>query len=69
MTVQSRSYSTLKAHGIPIDDLLAVSKLWIEAREKGFFTPEKKARLRDTSVRHELSLDAKGTYELRELPL
>ena len=69
VTVQSRSYSTLKAHGIPIDDLLAVSKLWIEAREKGFFTPEKKARLRDTSVRHELSLDAKGNYELRELPL
>ena len=69
VTVQSRGYGTLKALGIPVDDLLSVSRCWLEAREKGFFTPEMKARLRDTSVRHELHVDGRGGYELRELPL
>lgn len=68
VTVQTRGYKALKADGIPIDELLAVSKRWLDAREKGFFTPEKKARLRDTSVRHSLVVNACGEYELRELP-
>ena len=69
VTVQCRSYAKLRALGIPIDELLAVSKIWLEAREAGFFTPEMKARLRDTSVRHSLVRGANGGYELKEKPL
>ena len=68
VTVQSRGYKALKAQGIPIDELLAVSSRWLGAREKGFFTPEMKARLRDTSVRHTLVVNGRGEYELKELP-
>ena len=69
VTVQlRRGYRELKADGIPIDELLAVSKRWLEAREHGFFTPEMKARLRDTTVRHSLVVKASGEYELKELP-
>ena len=68
VTVQCRGYKTLKADGIPIDELLAVSRRWLDAREKGFFTPEMKARLRDTSVRHTLIVNGRGEYELKELP-
>ena len=68
VTVQGRAYGELKAEGVPVDELLAVSKRWLKAREEGFFTPEMKARLRDTSVRHSLAEDGLGGYLLRELP-
>ena len=66
VTVQIRDLAALKSSGACVDELLAVSRRWLEAREKGFFTPEMKARLRDTSVRHSLVRDAHGRYELRE---
>lgn len=68
VTVQGRGYEELKAEGSPIDELLSVSKRWLDAREQGFFTSEMKARLRDTSVRHTLTMNARGEYELKELP-
>ena len=68
VTVQCRGEAELKSLGIPIDELLAVSRRWLDAREKGFFTPEMKERLKDTSVRHHLTVNAAGEYELKELP-
>lgn len=68
VTVQCRGASELKALGVPLDELLAVSKRWLTAREKGFFTPEMKRRLRDTSVRHILRERPDGTYALVERP-
>lgn len=69
VTVQAVGYSQLKANGLPVDALLDVSRCWLEAREKGFFTSEMKAKLRDTSVRHSLLRDGKGGFVLKELPL
>ena len=68
VTVQCRGEAELRSLGIPIDELLAVSRRWLDAREKGFFTPEMKERLKDTSVRHHLTVNAAGEYELKELP-
>lgn len=67
VTVKSVGYKALKSRGAPIDELLAVSRRWLEAREKGFFSAEMKARLRDTSVRHSLVEDGRGGYLLREV--
>ena len=68
VSVQVRAYGALEAEGVPIGELLAVSKRWLTAREAGFFTDEMKARLRDTSVRHSLVEDGRGGYLLKELP-
>jgi len=68
VTLQCDAYATLKARGARIDELLAVSRMWLEAREKGFFTLEMKARLRDTSVRHHLAVKPNGGYKLVETP-
>jgi len=68
VTVQCRGYAEMKAEGIPIDELLEVSRRWLDAREKGFFTPAMKERLKDTSVRHRLAVKPNGGYELVETP-
>ena len=69
VTVKVGDRKSLLSKGVPVDDLLAVCRRWLDAREKGFFSQEMKERLKDTSVRHHLAVDGRGNYELKELPL